>query len=281
MSPKLSSPVPFIGPFTTADLGAAGVTPAALRGWRERKEVEEIARGVFVTSGAQLDELSAIWSSRLVATGRTPVSSIGAAAIHGLWTPPRPDRSNLSHDRRRVVPSEHLTRRGKLLVPTLEWTAVQLTRGQHLEGALIAIDSALRCGAAVESLREVAELCSCWPGVSAVFTALEHGDGQSESALESWSRGLMIRHGIPVPELQHKLRVGQRNYFADFFWPSARVIGEADGMAKYVSADIVANEKRRQGQIQGAGYTVYRWGWPEVVGDARRWLYGLRRALGS
>lgn len=279
MSPKASAPVPFDGPFTTADLADAGVTPAALRGWRERNEVVELAKGVFAPFGVQIEPLSSIWSSRLVATGRTPVSSLGAASLHSLRTPPRPDRSNRSHDRRRAIPAEHLERRGKLFVPSLEWTAVQLTRGQKLEGALIAIDSAVRCGASTQSLRQIAEFCSCWPGISAVFDALLHADSRSESALESWSRGLMIRYGIPTPELQHRLRFRQRTYYADFFWPDARVIGEADGMSKYTSVDAVDDEKRRQARMQGGGYTVFRWGWSEVIGDARPWVHGLRRAL--
>ena len=89
----------------------------------------------------------------------------------------------------------------------------------------------------------------------------------------------MLRNGIPNPVLQHRMRIRGRTYFADFYWKDQQVVGEADGMSKYTDRDVIDDEKRRQGDLQGAGYVVHRWGWPEVRGDARPWLLGLRRLL--
>lgn len=120
-----------------------------------------------------------------------------------------------------------------------------------------------------------------WPGVKALVQAVAEGNALSGSALESWSRGLMIRHGLPSPVLQHPIRVAGRTVYPDFIWLEQRVIGEADGSDKYGTsgADVYA-EKRRQAELQAAGYLLYRWGWPEVRDDVLPWIHGLCRALG-
>lgn len=281
MPPRSLDPIPFAHPFTRADLAGAGLTVARLRGWRERNEVREIARGVYIASDLPCPpELAAIWSERSVVKGLLPVSVVGAAHLHGLWIPPNPSVAQQRSDRRHSIPPEVLQELGQLKVPCVAWTAIQLARWQKIEGALVALDSALRSAATVDDLRRYADLISNWPGSGAIRSALDAVDARSESPLESWSRGLMIRHGIPRPDLQHRLHIRGRTYYADFYWAQARVVGEADGLGKYTDREAVHGEKRRQGHMQGAGHSVYRWGWPEVIGDARPWLHGLRRLLG-
>jgi very-short-patch-repair endonuclease len=64
----------------------------------------------------------------------------------------------------------------------------------------------------------------------------------------------------------------------DFWWPSARVIGEFDGKGKYLReeysggrsiADIVIDEKLREDRLRALGATVVRWGWSEAASSAR------------
>lgn len=170
---------------------------------------------------------------------------------------------------------------GSLVLPDRAWTAVALGRGQHLEGALVAVDSAMRLSETRERLQVCAETMQGWPGVAALATAVKEASALSGSALESWSRGLMVRHGLPAPVLQHPIQMAGRRMYPDFVWLDQRVIGEADGQEKYGTsgADIFA-EKRRQADLQASGYVLYRWGWPEVREDCSGWLRGLRRLIG-
>lgn len=272
--------VPFDRPFTSADLDAVGLRIATLRGWRERNAVVEIAKGVFIASAlSQSDQWRTIYGSRAIATGRRPVTIAGAALIHDLWTPPLiPKR--MHHDtRRHAIPDDVIERRGNLLVPSRAWTALQLARWQPAHAAVIPIDSALRLGCDRTTLQDLADRMMSWPGAAAIPTAIAESDARSESALESWSRLLMVRLKLPRPNLQHELRIGGRHYRPDFLWPEYRVIGEADGMSKYAVGDAIADEKRRQGQLQGSGYVVYRWGWAEVHPNPWLWGEGLRRLL--
>lgn len=282
MNPRARTPLPFNRPFTRGEVLASGHTVAALRGWRERHEVVELASGVFAPMAMADDvTLRRIWTDQAVAEGRRAVSVAGAAAIHKLWVPPRLHPSLSKARPLDTIPDAHRTRLGSLVLPDRAWTAVALGRGQQLEGALVAVDSAMRLSETRERLQASAAAMRRWPGAAALATAVNEADALSGSALESWSRGLMIRHGLPAPTLQHPIEVAGRRMYPDFVWLEQRVIGEADGQEKYGTsgADIFA-EKRRQADLQASGYVLYRWGWPEVRNDCTGWLRGLRRLIG-
>ncbi len=50
-------------------------------------------------------------------------------------------------------------------------------------------------------------------------------------------------------------------------------MGEADGLGKYVDADVLRAEKMREERFAQLGYTVVRWTWAEVFRrpDAVAW----------
>lgn len=282
MNPRPRTPLQFNRPFTRADALAAGITIAALRGWRERQEIIELAPGVFAPAAMAGDaRLRSIWQNKDVAAGRKLVSIAGAAHIHRLWVPTTVAPALHQPNATSAVPERHVMRLGPLLVPDRAWTAVSLGRWQRLEGALIAADSALRLGDSMKILASIAEHMHQWPGSAALTQAIESADPLSGSALESWSRGIMLRNGLPRPRLQHPIEVGGQRLLPDFVWLNQRVIGEADGTDKYgTKGSEVYAEKRRQARLQGAGFTLYRWGWPEVKDDVNDWLRGLRRLIG-
>lgn len=52
-----------------------------------------------------------------------------------------------------------------------------------------------------------------------------------------------------------------RLYRSDLCWPEHRVIGEADGWAKYAAGAVeaVREEKRREDALRRAGWRIARW----------------------
>lgn len=104
--------------------------------------------------------------------------------------------------------------------------------------------------------------------------ALAAADPLSESIGESWSRALIHRLGFEAPELQYRV-MGPYGEVArtDFFWPAARLVGEFDGLVKYLRsqdlsgtdpAKVVVEEKRREDRIRAEGYGVVRWVWEDL-----------------
>lgn len=271
-------------PFTRSSLLAAGFSVAELRGWLARGEVKVMQYGLYAAASIAADPVTrAIYASAEVADGRAVVPLLGAAALHGIRTPPQPHPSHLRVDGRRRPPDEVIVNLRGLAVHNAAWTAVQLARWQGLAGALICFDSALANGVQREELLATVDRMQGWPGVKSLRRAVEEADARSESAFESWSRGLMIDGGLPRPTVQLVVRAQGLNLRADFAWPHAGVLGEADGMAKYGDADdarrAIFLEKRRQAALQAAGWLLHRWTWKDVYPQHGVWLAGLRTAL--
>lgn len=272
-------PVPFDDVFTSADLPQAGVSRGALQGWRARGEVVELGPGVFApTPVKDLEMKRRIYPSRLIATGRQPVTIEGAALLHGLPLPPsvQPDWRRC----RRVIPAQFLELRNGLVVPTVAWTAFNLARGQTMPDALIPLDAALRCGVGTEILMELTGQHVGRRGTRYLVRAVALADAKSESPLESKSRGLMEVAKIPRPELQGQITTPHGSFRVDFLWREAGLVGEADGRLKYDEPSTIWQEKRRQIAIEQTGLRVIRWGWTDVTTGREAWLRQIRRALG-
>ena len=238
----------------------------------------------------------------LLRVGTSAAASHSSAGVmRGLWLPAgndglvhltrpgEPDRCD--HGVRihgSALPESQVSVLDGIPTTTIERTAIDCARGRTLRDALMILDSAARLLAAGEGfgervvreslsarrsandhsrtrLSEVLAFEYAWPGTAVARDACRHLEVASESPLESWSRGLMIESGIQRPELAYSvLGASGQHYVADFAWPWLRVLGEADGTAKYGrSSDEVARalrlERRRQRDLEDAGWTVVRW----------------------
>jgi hypothetical protein len=184
-------------------------------------------------------------------------------------------------------------------------TGVDLARGRSLPQALLVLDGAARriaeqeLGVPLRLLRDpgrrevvrqhvVALLDAAlrpragWPGTLVVRRAIPLVDPASESPLESSSRGAMIEAGIPAPNLAYAVQGASGTwYVADFAWPEHGVLGEADGTAKYGATEEAVRralraERRRQRDLEDAGWVVVRW---DSTESQTTYLTRLRRAL--
>lgn len=93
--------------------------------------------------------------------------------------------------------------------------------------------------------------------------------------------------GFAAPQLQFAI-ADERGTFAraDYYWPEVNLVGEFDGVGKYLRAaaeqnrsvgDIVMAEKNRENRIRQTGCGVVRWDWNEAR-DLRRFEAILQRA---
>jgi hypothetical protein len=89
----------------------------------------------------------------------------------------------------------------------------------------------------------VADACRRWPGVSRARTVAAFADSRAASPLESISRVAFHDYQLPPPILQAIIGGYEE---ADFLWPDCRVIGEADGLSKYTSPEVLRREKERE-----------------------------------
>jgi hypothetical protein len=143
-----------------------------------------------------------------------------------------------------------------------------------------AVLEAKSVASALDALR-IAALGSEWRNGAAILRkAMTLINPASESVLESMSRVNMKRGRLPEPECGQPVHGADGHlYWCDFLWRRQRVIGEADGMSKYLSLEDLRREKIRQEALANAGWTVIRWNWAEGVVNPKVMRARIRKAL--
>lgn len=185
--------------------------------------------------------------------------------------------------------AREVTEHDGLAVTTPVQTVVDLARRLPLGEGLGVVDHALRTGLVTSAdLEDRLHAFASSRGARRARRTVGHGDPRSESLLESISRGTMIDLGAPPDELQRQVfDAAGRTLRGDFWWESARLIGECDGRAKYeyegftrgrAAGDVLWAEKRREDAVRATGVNVARWGWWEA--SRPRELARILRAAG-
>ncbi len=160
-----------------------------------------------------------------------------------------------------------------------------------LPEALVLLDAATRRAGATDAEQATRLIEVIRPrfwhctGIAAVDLAAPHINPQAESPLESWSRGYMIDYGVPMPLIQQVVTGADGvDYRVDFCWPDLKIIGEADGLAKYGDTPAEVREAKRREQarqraLEAAGWIVIRWTWDELARDPYAVMRRIAAAL--
>ena len=189
---------------------------------------------------------------------------------------------------RNVTPQE-LAPIGEVLSTSVARTIIDVARTQSVRAATSAGDAALRRKLCDESdLKAQFERMGPVHGCGRARSVIARLDGRAESPLESWSRLVIARSRLPMPDLQreifdeHARLVGR----VDFFWEEFGVVGECDGMGKYFGEyseksvrEILDEEKFRAQELQDLGYVVVRWSWRELLHRPQVVLARIERAI--
>jgi very-short-patch-repair endonuclease len=170
-----------------------------------------------------------------------------------------------------------------LMVTPLLRTVVDVARGDgFLSGVLVAdralsgvsLNEAPRVAIGPDELRDAAAAASPGRGSAVAREVAAFADARAGSPGESISRVRMRELQLPIPALQREFTDREGRMFADFCWQAHRVIGEFDGIDKYLReewtdgrtpAEVVIDEKRREDRLRRLGWTVVRWGWGDVL----------------
>lgn len=150
-------------------------------------------------------------------------------------------------------------------------TIIDVARTVSLESGVCAGDEAIRRNLVTRrDLQAEADAARGRTRAARARALPELTSGLAESVLESLIRVILVLGGLPAPELQVWLgvRSGER-FRVDLYWREWRLVGEADGFLKYGTGQeqIRGNwnaERRRQRQLEEAGYTVIRWTWEDL-----------------
>lgn len=288
---------------TPAELEDAGLSASAAQRAVRRAVLVRVLPGVYAPTvwWRALPERDQAYQ-RHVAVSRTaripPVfCRDSAATVLGLRVLGRPlvphvlrQTDEGSRNNRHVVhhwaelPATDVVETGGLRATSRARTALDCARFLPTPGALTVVDHVLRLGV---SRQELLARCAALPGHRGVRRArlvLELADPRSESAGETLTRLVVVRAGLPLPELQVSVETDLGTFRPDFVWPGARVILEFDGMVKYSGAhgevpQVLIAERQREKALTNRGWRVLRTDWATVTQRPERLVAVLRREL--
>ena len=235
-----------------------------------------VRRGQFALPDRPDERAAALAAAEYV--NGSVVSDRSALVMHGLpIVGPRPPVPELTvppngtgdvhraHLYRASLPPEDVVIICGVAVTSIARTLVDVGRHRSTAAAVAAVDAALYRGlTTLDEIEAVLRRCRNWPRIRRAQRAVELTDGRSESPLESVSRLVIARLGLPKPDLQPVVRdpTGIPLGRLDFYWDEFGVAGEVDGRAKYRDNDeAFPAEKERQERIEDLGVPFARWGW--------------------
>ena len=214
-----------------------------------------------------------------------PVVGGDLAIPHALGDHSSGSRSRTGLRRHAVGFSREHTTVDGLPVTTLSDTCVHIAAGYEADVSVPVLDFAL---AHTEVSRDILlERLAATPASGGAVRgawAVGFANPLSGSPGESLSRVGIHCLGLDAPDLQ--VRIDDARGLAgivDFFWPDHRLVGEFDGLGKYLRdvftdgrepGEVVVAEKNREDRIRATELKVARWGW-----DAARDTAKLRRIL--
>ena len=191
-----------------------------------------------------------------VAAGVPPAVTL--IAPEGAWTGRRP---GIVMRRLALDASDVLEGPPPVTTPARTW--LDLARVSTLGVGLAAADAGLRDhildgNALLAQLTAIGTARGCRKAAQALL----HANPLRESALESLSWAYFIERLVELPEMQVEVRDEAGRFVArvDFLWRARRLVGECDGRMKYLSADDLYREKRREDALRALGFGVVRWG---------------------
>lgn len=277
---------------TRVGRGWYAVTSPAVS-WLARLRVLQMENPGLVACGitAALLWLIAVPPFRWSAPGELEVAFLeGSGGLRG--------RRNGVRARRWPIPPHHAVfgPHGVLVTDPFR-TGIDLARGQSLPFALVPLDSAARHAVAggtrphemVSEFRARMDLMRGAHGVRLAASALRHVSPLAETALESIVRGRIIEAGMPSPALQVPL-IGEsgRSYRADLGLDlpgepegSFGLLVEADGLGKYDRVEALAEEKKRQHDLERRGHVFVRAIYAEALRSPEEFLSPMRRILSA
>lgn len=238
-----------------------------------------------------LDERS-LHRARVHATARAarhrPVfSHESAAVLHGIpWlghppgravvttTAPRSSNRSVLRHQAALDPADIVMTADGLRATSPGRTAIDLAARQSMLSGIIAVSHVRWTGVDMADLVACMERMGPFQGVSQARTALDRSTSGSESPLESLVVARCQDLGFAVPDQQTRIvGVDGRRYRVDFSWHGGRVLGEADGYAKYLASaesdarspeERLRAEKAREDALRPACERFVRVTWAEA-----------------
>jgi hypothetical protein len=231
------------------------------------------------------------WLAAILAAGPGAVLSHRSAAVAWRVLPSGPrlvevttrsraglQQGTLRAHRNRLASLDVTSLRG-LPVTTLPRTLLDLAEIVPASELMRALDGAVR--QRLYDRRAVEAVIARSPGrrglkpLRAALLALHPGAALTRSAFERCVLPLLEAHAVPRPEVN--VRVA--GYEVDLLWRAERLVVELDGRAFHASPAAFRDDRRRDADLQAAGYRVLRFTWHQIDAETAWVVTRIRQLL--
>jgi hypothetical protein len=160
-------------------------------------------------------------------------------------------------------------------------TACDVVRLSAPIDGLATLDAALRSGWCTrEQLAAAAEGQRGLREVVRLRRLVPYAHRGAESPMESRMRWRFIDCGLPAPDVQVRVMDGERYRYLDNGWREQRVGAEFDGLAAHMTAEQLADDRRRHNWLTERGWTLLHFTASDVYRHHVRMVAVTARALG-
>ncbi|HEU4658061.1 MAG TPA: type IV toxin-antitoxin system AbiEi family antitoxin domain-containing protein [Capillimicrobium sp.] len=266
------------GAVATRQLELAGVHPRAVSRWRADGTLHPLLHGVHAVGHPRVTRRG-WWQAALLASGPDAVlSHRSAAELWGVLQPADgpihvtvPGATGRKSARVRVhtgrLEPRDVVVRNALPVTTVERMLLDLAEELTVGELVEVLD---RCEAArLHRPRAVADVMARARGrrglrrLREALLVARPQDFLTRSRLERRALRLIADHGLPRPEVNTRLH----GYEADLLWRDAKLVVELDGRAFHGDGVAFERDRRRDANLQAAGFRVLRFTWRQVASD--------------
>jgi hypothetical protein len=247
-------------------------------------------RAVFLVGHTARTSRTSLWAAHFAVGPSSVISHRSAAALWNLQTGrgakvevtvtgPSRRRSAIRVHRTTWLPDADVTEVDGLPVTGVARTLIDLGAVVARRGVERAFDQAM-----VLQLLDFAEIQrvlhegAARPGAAKlrwVAARDAHGTTVTDNGLGELMLAIIRRAGLPEPICQYPVL----QYTADFCWPSARLVVEADGRSHDTPSGRV-HDARRDIALQNAGWRVLRFPKRVILSEPAYVAEAIRRALG-
>jgi very-short-patch-repair endonuclease/predicted transcriptional regulator of viral defense system len=267
------------GVVSNAQLRALGLGDRGIQHRVARGRLHRLHRGVYAVGHTVLTR-NGRWLAAVLAGGEGAVlSHRSAAALWDLSTSTltdvtvavkRASRDGLHFHSASLEPAD-VTVLAAIPVTTVARTLLDLSAVARTDQLARAVREAeyLR----LFDLREISTLLARYRGrrgtaaLKKAIARLAATEGITRNDFEEAFLGRLSQHGLPMPELNAWVQVGDRWREVDFFWRDERLFVELDGYAGHGTRSAYEADRARDRAAQAAGFKVIRITWRQFVDD--------------
>lgn len=265
------------GRISTQQLLACGLDAAAIRVRVRRGQLHRVYRAVYAV-GHEAWTLDGHFMAAVLAGGKgTVLSDFSAAAHVGMvrWQLRDPEvivpgargraQSGLVARRARLDQRD-ITRHHGIPVTTAARTSLDIAA--TLSPTELRRPVRLALAERLTSVRQIADVLSRangHRGAKKLADLIATGPAPTRSELEDLVLDLLLRGGLPHPDVNKPLILFGRPIVPDFRWPAKRLVVEADGAAWHDGRLAREDDAERQALLEASGDRVLRVSWDQAV----------------